>query len=75
MATNKYPAKCALCGFTVPANGGTRTRTPKRWVVLHTACEETGNPLIGITFNSGHTITRNPRGTCEDAPCCGCCSF
>ena len=25
-------------------------------------------------FNSGATIERNPRGRCEDAPCCGCCS-
>lgn len=78
MATNRYPARCALCGFRVPANGGNRHRTPRGWAVLHIACEETGNPLagvIGITFNSGATVTRNRRGVCEDAPCCGCCTF
>ncbi len=25
-------------------------------------------------FNSGAESYRNPRGRCEDAPCCGCCS-
>lgn len=24
-------------------------------------------------FSSGHTVVRNARGRCEDAPCCGCC--
>ena len=25
--------------------------------------------------NSGWTGTRNARGRCEDAPCCGCCTY
>lgn len=25
-------------------------------------------------FSSGDVMTRNSRGRCEDAPCCGCCS-
>jgi hypothetical protein len=25
-------------------------------------------------FSSGAVSYRNPRGRCEDAPCCGCCS-
>lgn len=33
------------------------------------------NPYAGVTrFSSGATVYRNPRGRCEDAPCCGCCS-
>jgi hypothetical protein len=24
---------------------------------------------------SGGTFTQNARGRCEDAPCCGCCTF
>lgn len=24
---------------------------------------------------SGGTFYQNPRGRCEDAPCCGCCTF
>jgi hypothetical protein len=30
--------------------------------------------VITVQFNSGATMTRNARGRCEDAPCCGCCS-
>jgi hypothetical protein len=25
-------------------------------------------------FSGGGEMYRNPRGRCEDAPCCGCCS-
>lgn len=33
------------------------------------------NPYAGVTrFAGGATVYRNPRGRCEDAPCCGCCS-
>ena len=39
----------------------------------HIACDN-GPAVIGITLNSGVTLTRNARGRCEDAPCCGCCS-
>lgn len=27
------------------------------------------------TFSSGATVIRNARGRCEDAPCCGCCTY
>lgn len=30
--------------------------------------------LSVIRFSSGATMTRNSRGRCEDAPCCGCCT-
>lgn len=30
--------------------------------------------LSVIRFSSGHVMTQNSRGRCEDAPCCGCCS-
>jgi len=26
-------------------------------------------------FSSGAEVYRNKRGRCEDAPCCGCCTF
>jgi hypothetical protein len=28
---------------------------------------------IYTRFNSGAEVFRNAKGTCEDAPCCGCC--
>jgi hypothetical protein len=30
--------------------------------------------LSVIRFSSGESFTRNRRGRCEDAPCCGCCT-
>jgi len=30
--------------------------------------------IIVARFGSGAVITRNARGRCEDAPCCGCCT-
>ena len=30
--------------------------------------------LSVVRFSSGHVQTRNSRGLCEDAPCCGCCT-
>ncbi len=33
------------------------------------------NRFAGYTrFTGGGESYRNPRGRCEDAPCCGCCS-
>jgi hypothetical protein len=31
--------------------------------------------VIVTRFNSGATVSRNARGRCEDAPCCGCCDY
>jgi hypothetical protein len=33
-----------------------------------------GDRVIEIR-TSGGTFYRNAKGTCEDAPCCGCCTF
>lgn len=30
--------------------------------------------VVVTTFASGDSVTRNARGRCEDAPCCGCCT-
>jgi len=30
--------------------------------------------LSVVRFSSGHVMTQNARGRCEDAPCCGCCT-
>lgn len=32
------------------------------------------NGLSVTRLSSGHVMTQNSRGRCEDAPCCGCCS-
>lgn len=74
MAANRYPAECAVCANTVPANGGTLTRRGRGWRVTHLACADGTPAVMSVTLNSGVTITRNARGRCEDAPCCGCCN-
>lgn len=72
---NRYPAPCATCGATVPANGGTVARNGRRWAVRHLACADTGTSQV-VEFRVGSWRgIRNVRGTCEDAPCCGCCTF
>ena len=74
--TNKYPSPCQACGATVPANGGTLSREGRRWVARHLACSESGRPEVDtFIFSSGEVRTRNRRGRCEDAPCCGCCDI
>lgn len=75
MAVNKYPAACATCGATVPANGGTLVKRGRAWVVHHLACAGGSPEVVEVRFSSGTTLTRNRRGRCEDAPCCGCCTF
>jgi hypothetical protein len=72
--TNRYAASCAACGGRVPAKGGALTKVGGVWQVRHLACEH-GPAVVTVRFAGGHTITRNARGTCEDAPCCGCCTF
>lgn len=32
-------------------------------------------PVSTVVRTSGGTFYRNARGRCEDAPCCGCCTF
>jgi hypothetical protein len=75
MTVNRYPAACTVCGVTVPERAGTMYRNGRRWAVTHIACGDGTPSVIAITLASGHTMTRNRRGTCIDAPCCGCCSF
>lgn len=75
MATNRYAQPCAVCDATVPANGGRLTKGPRGWEVRHPACEGGASSVVTFRFSSGRSMTRNVRGTCEDAPCCGCCTF
>ena len=73
---NRYAATCATCGNRVPAQGGTLSKQGTRWEVRHLACREDDSPQVySVTTASGWSGTRNRRGRCEDAPCCGCCTY
>jgi hypothetical protein len=76
MKVNKYRGKCTFCNGTVRPNAGHVWRVDGVWLVGHIYCIEAGSPQVDtITFSSGASFTRNVRGRCEDAPCCGCCTI
>jgi hypothetical protein len=73
---NKFKSICAECGAPVPAQGGTLTREGSKWVVRHLACGEGRGPQVHyVRTSSGWEGSRNVNGRCEDAPCCGCCTY
>lgn len=66
----KFSSKCPACGGRIAA-GSEISKSGGRYVCA--ACTA-GTSTIEIR-TSGGTFYRNARGTCEDAPCCGCCTF
>jgi len=77
--TNRYAATCAACDARVPANGGVLAKAGRAWTVRHLACVDakaSDAPRVVEFYSpsSGWRGTRNVRGRCEDAPCCGCCT-
>ena len=73
---NRYPGICYYCDGRVPANGGNLFKVAGRWVVAHLACLASGGSVVNTyAFSGGETFIRNKKGTCEDAPCCGCCTI
>ena len=75
VSPNRFPATCAVCGTRVAARAGTVQSIGGSWLATyHLACAS-GSPQVYEVRTSGWTGTRNVRGRCEDAPCCGCCTF
>jgi len=80
---NRYAGPCSACGARVPARGGVLVEGPRRsWRVFHLTCADDagadgapGPRVVETRSGNGPTYTRNIRGRCEDAPCCGCCTF
>ncbi len=56
-----------------PLTGPWDRRTDTR-VLADRRIGDAAPSVITVRFNSGAVMTRNARGRCEDAPCCGCCS-
>lgn len=75
MSVNRYAGPCVVCKGRVPARGGVLVPNGRRRGPAHLACAD-GTPRVVSFYSptSGHSWTRNAAGTCEDAPCCGCCS-
>ena len=79
---NKYRGYCPYCNAPVAPYAGTlirkdtRGRKDGKWAPAHLSCASNGSAQVNvISFSSGATFTRNTRGRCEDAPCCGCCTI
>ena len=79
--TLKYAGTCRECGAELPV--GSRARWYGRGRVYGLTCHgrrenkyqrlTRENPGL-VIFSDGTEAYQNPRGRCEDAPCCGCCS-
>jgi len=78
----KYAGRDAITGRRFNAGDEIQydTITRKAWV--HEPGDMETAPIYApagvIMFNGQHGRTihyRNPRGRCEDAPCCGCCTI
>jgi hypothetical protein len=67
----RYPGRCAATGARIKP-GSTIYYDPA------TKRATLAPVLNSITFIGEHGpshFTRNSRGRCEDAPCCGCCTI
>ena len=79
--TSKYSGTCRQCGDSFPAGAsinydktGGRGRKAEHVDCDTAASYPQDRPIIEITTASG-TFYQRSGGRCEDAPCCGCCTF
>jgi hypothetical protein len=78
--TARYPGRDAITGRRFNAGDEIRydTATRKAWIHEPGDMDRPYTPAGVIVFNGQDGPTthyRNPRGRCEDAPCCGCCTI
>jgi len=75
---NRYAGRCGKCGARVAARAGTVEPIGGAFVPSHLTCVAGGSVIETTEFHSEHgepiVRTRNAKGTCEDAPACGCCT-
>jgi hypothetical protein len=84
----KYSGKCRACGdrFGAGADIVYTRSAPKGLKTVHSACAGVSSDFYadsasagrGVAYEirtSGGTFYQNSNGRCEDAPCCGCCTF
>jgi hypothetical protein len=69
----RFPGRCKGCSS--PIVPGDLIAFVRSGVSYHQDCEK--NKKVNTIYfpSSNTTIYRNAKGTCEDAPCCGCCTF
>ena len=67
--SNRYRAQCGSCRLWVAPRAGLLTKSGSRWVVTCGSCADDN---AGSEDDDTRTWKQR-HGTCEDAPCCGCC--
>jgi hypothetical protein len=80
---NRFESRCIYCAGTVPAGEGDMWKWKGRYYVCHKQCGEekklerkaSKSSPIDTFVIGGKEYTRNKKGRCEDAPCCGCCTI
>ena len=75
--TARFAGVCADTGAKIaPGDLIQYDRTTKRTVLIKSnGAPAEGRYISNVFRTSGGTFYRNKRGTCEDAPCCGCCTI
>lgn len=73
--TARFPGDCRGCRG--PITPGDLIVNLGRGRNYHVNCNDPGgSEVIEFYFPStGNRAYRNRKGRCEDAPCCGCCTF
>ena len=80
---NRYDSSCVYCRGMVQAGEGDMWKWKGRFYVCHQACGEEAKARrkggeakeVSTFIIGGKEYTRNAKGRCEDAPCCGCCTI
>ncbi len=67
----KYRGTCARTGAAI-LPGDLIDYKNKRAVLVK---RNPGSDRSDLFITGGREYIRNARGTCEDAPCCGCCTI
>ncbi len=74
----RYPGDCAACGGNFPKGALILydRQAPRMKKARHADCgaADDDNDVIEIRTSTG-TYDQRRGGRCEDAPCCGCCTF
>lgn len=71
--TARFPGTCTGCHQAIAV--GDVIVHIRKGTTYHQDCD--GATLVTRTYfpSTGATVYRNAKGTCEDAPACGCCTF
>ena len=67
----RYPGRCAATGAAIRPGALIYYDTSARRATLAPVV----NTITLIGERGPSHFTRNVRGRCEDAPCCGCCTI